>query len=750
MFEFLFNEPLARWADARLVWAGGLPVALVAGGFALGVLLLAITLYRRTLSAGQRFTVGGLQALSLAALLTMLAQPALLVDVIDAGDNTVAWVLDTSASMQHKAATAAPTRSELARQALADRPAAADGDFAISRYTLGESLAGVENYAETSPPAARTSLARGLDQLLATLDDQSLAAIVLVTDGADNSGALSADWWAGLRNGGVPVYTVGVGEEHPPGDVELVDVRLPSSTGPDQSVQVVVRLRHSRSGAVRLRVTAAGQLLASRRITLAADGDETTYRFNLPGGEAGVHKLDFMIEPGADEMNRVNNRQVRVLTVKDEPQRILYVEGEPRWEYKFLRRAMDERDDIDVVSLLRTSSNKFYRQGVRDAAELANGFPKRREELFGYDAVIIGSLEAAELSTEQQADLRDFVNVRGGSLLMLAGRSGLADGGWGRSVVDAALPVALSSRSRNDTYRRDRVRVAPTAQGLRTPWLSLADQPAANRQRWAALPEVADAQAIGELRAGAVVLLATAGAGQPVLAWHRYGQGQSYVLGTGGTWRWQMSMPSEDDSHERFWQQLLGHMVETSMPRLTLDLGAPVYRDATEAQVRLSARNADYTPLQQASVPVDVVFADGRRQSIDLSPQVDGEGTYAASIPLTGDGSFAVTARTPRIGESPGNDPEVEIQRWATAESGSAEAFDAGLHRGLLERIAEVTGGAYLQLDELDRLPGLLATSNAAMTREVSLPLWNMPILFLLLFGSRLAEWLLRLRWRRL
>ena len=640
--------------------------------------------------------------------------------------------------------------ASLPAKALAGRPPAGIGEFATSSYTLGDSLVSVEGFDELPPPAARTSLGRGLDQLLETLDDQSLAAIVLVTDGADNSDELSADWWAGLRNAGVPIHTVGVGEEYPPGDVELEDVRLPTTVGPDQPVQAVVRLRHSRGGTARLRVKSGGQLLASERIELTEGGHETAWRFTFPSGEAGVRKLAFTIEPGAQEMNRLNNRQVRVLSVRDAPQRVLYVEGEPRWEYKFLRRAAEARDDIDVVSLLRTSPNKFYRQGVRDAAELANGFPKGREDLFAYDAVIIGSLEAAELSTEQQANLRDFVNVRGGSLLMLAGRSGLADGGWGRSVVDAALPVSLSSRTSNDTYRRDRVQLVPTRQGLRTPWLTLADAPAANLERWQGLPEVADVQDVGELRAGSVVLLTNAATESPVLVWQRYGQGQSYVLGTSGTWRWQMSMPSDDDSHERFWQRLLGHMVESSMPRLTLDLGAPVYRDASEAQVVLSARNADYTPLQQASVPVEVVLANGRSQSLELSPRVDEDGLYAASLPLRGEGSFAVTARAPRVGESPGTEPVVEVQRWATVETGTAEAFGAGQNQDLLARIADVTGGTYLRPDELDRLPDLLADSSAALTRELRLPLWNMPILFLLLLGARLVEWLLRLRWRRL
>jgi hypothetical protein len=195
----------------------------------------------------------------------------------------------------------------------------------------------------------------------------------------------------------------------------------------------------------RVRVSSAGELLAAEDILLPEGVQQSVHTLALASGESGIHQLEFSVEPpqAADgarsqpDPTPANNRQPRVLQVADSPRRILYVEGEPRWEYKFLRRALDAHPGVSIVSLLRTSPNKFYRQGVQDAEELANGFPETRAQLFRYDAVIIGSFEAAELSTAQQSALRDFVSQRGGSLLMLGGRQGLADGGWGRAVTAA-------------------------------------------------------------------------------------------------------------------------------------------------------------------------------------------------------------------------------------------------------------------------------------------------------------------------
>jgi len=118
-----------------------------------------------------------------------------------------------------------------------------------------------------------------------------------------------------------------------------------------------------------------------------------------------------------------------------------------------MRRALSSVSGLELVSLLRTSPNKLYRQGVKDASELQDGFPVTREALFAYDALIIGSLEAAYLSPEQQRNIQDFVRVRGGTLLMLAGKNGLADGGWARSPVAQALPAGLDGRRKMMTGR---------------------------------------------------------------------------------------------------------------------------------------------------------------------------------------------------------------------------------------------------------------------------------------------------------
>jgi hypothetical protein len=461
------------------------------------------------------------------------------------------------------------------------------------------------------------------------------------------------------------------------------------------------------------------------------------------------------VSPASADPIMSNNRQPRILQVMESPKRILYVEGEPRWEYKFLRRAISNDPSINLVSLLRTSPNKFYRQGVESATELADGFPTTREALFRYDAVVIGSIDAAELSTEQQAALRDFVSVRGGSLLMLGGRHGLADGGWGRSVTASALPVVLNNRLNSQTFNRSRSQAMPTLAGYRTPWLRLNQDQALNEFAWQSLPALADAQSVGQPKPGAVTLLERVPSAsqslqrEALLVTQRYGKGRSAVLGTSGTWRWQMSLPSEDERHEKFWGQFLWALVANSAQQLELSIEYPVVRDSETTSVALTAYNTDFSPVQDATYPVRFTSSDGVVSSVQLVADTENPGAFLGSVPLNGDGAFSISATAGLDGESPSTQP-FSVEQWWVAESRNAEAYDAQLNSDFLQRVATVTGGTYLDLADVEQLKSLLATENAALKRESRLPLWNMPFLFLCLILLKGTEWLLRLRWKRL
>ena len=170
------------------------------------------------------------------------------------------------------------------------------------------------------------------------------------------------------------------------------------------------------------------------------------------------------------------------------------MEGEPRWEYKFIRQAEQDDRMVQIVSMDRTSENKFYRQGISDPKELADGFPARAEDLFVYQGLIIGSVEAAYFTPVQQELIREFVDRRGGGLLFLGGQFALADGGYNSTKLIDLMPTVLPSHP--GTFHREAdprngathttAELAPA--GVDSIITRLVDDPAANAAKWKKLP----------------------------------------------------------------------------------------------------------------------------------------------------------------------------------------------------------------------------------------------------------------------
>jgi uncharacterized membrane protein len=493
-----------------------------------------------------------------------------------------------------------------------------------------------------------------------------------------------------------------------------------------------------------LLVRDGNQVLTSRDITLAPDGriQTETVLFNI--GPAGAKALQFSVEPVAGESNRGNNVVTRLVNVDPDPRRILYFEGEPRWEYKFIRRAADDDPMIQLVCMLRATENKIYRQGVKDPDELATGFPTRAQDLFEYQALIIGSVDAGYFTPTQQQLIRDFVDRRGGGLLLLGGRQSLADGVWGGSQVAPVLPVILPDG--RETFHRDPATVSLTPAGMDSVITRLVDDSATNAERWKKLPYLMDYQDPGKPKPGATVLaeMHYGERAMPLLVTESYGRGRTAVLATGGTWRWQMSLPLGDKSHDLFWQQLLRWLVSgtrgkviASVPKLTL-------LDESHVEVTAEVRDKEYHPAADARVTARMIGPGGLAVSLELTPVANSPGHFQAEWAAPRPGLYVAELTARRGAEDMGSDA-VTFQRL----DGVAESFHTEQNRALLEELAANTGGRYIKPTELASLAEAIPYSRAGITVQQTRELWNMPFAFLLILTLRGAEWVLRRKWGR-
>ena len=753
MFEFLLKYPPAVYSKGKLALIGIWPawalliLLLLAAG-----LLAWITIYRAgkragSLSLRRRLALWALQAGTASLLLLMLWRPAVQVAALQPQQNLVAVIVDDSASMALR--DAGGSRLEAARAVL-------DGGlleglrerFMVRLYRAGKELARIEKPEELSGAQPASRIAAALRQVADDSAGLPVGAVVLLSDGADNEGGIDLETVRRIRRYRIPVHTIGFGREKMSRDVELVDVSIAPRALPDSRLTAGVTLRQAGfdGESARLVLKDGDRVLASSTVKLAGVEAPQTETLTFNAGSAGARNLEVSVELLAGEENRKNNTLTRLLNVEALKPRILLIEGEPRWEFKFIRRAAGEDQSLELASILRTTQNKIYRQGIATPTELEDGFPSTAEDLFAFRGIILGSVEANYFSPAQLELLREFVDRRGGGLLVLGGRDALAEGAYATSALAEALPVTLPARK--GTFRREEAGFRLTRAGGESLICRLEDSPEKNADRWKRLPLLADYQDPGTPKPGALVLLESAPKGKgplPLLITQNYGRGRSGVLATGGTWRWQMLQDHTDHSHEWFWQQLLRWLVAEAPGQVVASTPQPVLADRIEVPVRVEVRDKSFNPVSDGQVEARILGPAGVTATLELRPSEDEPGIYSTEWNASAAGSYLAEI-VARRGEAEVGRDVLMFRR----EDGVAENFRTEQNRELLEKLAGETGGAYYTPANASRLLDEISYSEAGSTVLETKDLWNLPVLFLLLFSLRAAEWLLRRNWGRI
>lgn len=763
MFEWLFQYPRVVFERGSFTFLSGWPVWLLVLLSVAAAAVLAWRLFRpeapedlprehRGLSfAGrlrlrltpQGITVWLLQSAFAALVLFLLWRPGLEVSALKSQQNMIAVLVDDSGSMLEN--DGGSTRLEQARRLLGEEilPELRER-FAVRLYSVSGRSAPIGGLGELSGSGGASQIGDSLAQLARDTANLPVGGVLLVSDGADNQGAIAPEVLSAIRARRVPVHTLGLGRTSMERDVEVEDLRVAPRTFANAKLSAAVRVRQVgfAGKAARLTLKLDGKVVANRELVLPADGRPLIEEVTFPAGDAAAKVIEAGIEPVEGEQNLGNNLRRQLINVDPHRPRILYVEGEPRWEMKFIRRAMEEEQTIELVSMLRTTQNKIYRQGVRDGLELEDGFPLRPKDLFEYSGLVIGTVEANWFTPAQLTLIKRFVDERGGGLLMLGGRAGLGDGGYASSPLESLLPVAL--RAGGSSFARNPAKVSLTARGEENLITRLLDDPEANRKLWGELPEVADVQRVGDVRPGAAVLL-EAGSGDrrsPLLATQRYGHGRAAVFATGGSWRWRMLRDHKDETHHMFWRQLLRWLVTDSPRQVTSELSEQMLFDRGGIGITARVRDKEWSPLNDATVIARISQPNGVALEQRMEPVSGQSGEYKLETAATAPGTY-VTEIVARRGEEEVGRDSITFRR----EDGVAEAFGRQQNRPLLQALSERTGGKYYTPGDASSIASDMTYSEAGITMRETRDLWPMPVFFLTLLLLKAAEWLLRRRW---
>ena len=556
-----------------------------------------------------------------------------------------------------------------------------------------------------NPDGYSTALGEALDQATRGTGPSRPRAVVLLSDGAWNTGRDPSEVARMLGRLGVPVFAVGIGNPSPPRDAAVVAVKAPRSVLLGDEVLLSAEVATSGMSAARLPVQliSGADVLADKQVVTLPSGRPTTVTFSFVPDAPGHRLLTVRIPRQEGEQDAANNSASAAVEVTERKIRVLLADSEPRWEFRFLRNVFERDPAVALtVCLLRPGVGPIKGEGYLAA------LPTQKQDLAAFDLVILGDIAREHLPDEFLKGLADLVKIRGGALIVVAGRRHGGRSLVGTPVADI-LPVSFDG-STAAGGRGEPFSLELTQEGASHLVTRLASDPEENETLWSRLPRLQWSAGVAALARGATALVVhpyqLAGASKlPLLAIQRVGAGKVMFSSVEETWRWRKAIG--DKYHYRFWAQAIRWMVKKQFaegdPRARLSLDRAECDAGESVEVEAYCLGPDGFPLEGARVWAKV-DSDGASQRVAMAAVPGGWGVYRAAFKPEKPGKYVLRPIVSVYGEEPlASSLALEVARADLEKRSLAQDMNS------LSAIAQASGGQYLRVDESDRLPSLLA-----------------------------------------
>lgn len=757
--------------------------------FAVGLAALLWSYWRAPASRGWGTVAAVLKVVGLAALALCLVEPLTSGVRPRPGANMFAVAVDNSQSMQIRDTRGGQTRGEKLQQMLLAETrwqTQLDRNFDLRRFAFDRRIQDVKDFATLDFAGEATGIVSAISELERRFRGLPIGGVLLLTDGNATDTNYDLLDWAGIP----PIFPVLIGTDDVLPDVSVERISVRQTNFETAPVTIHADIRSIGAGDREVEVTLydeKSQELESQTVQVPAESEVATARFQVRPEHAGVNVFRVTAAGGTEEAVEANNTRGVVVDNGKGPFRVLYVSGRPNWDFKFLRRALADDEQLELVGLIRIatrepkftfrrrgegSGNQLFegfnrddedtaerydepvltRLGTEDEEELRDGFPQSADELYKYDAIVLDDVEAEFFSQDQLALIEGFVSRRGGGLLMAGGVESFAEGGYRLTPVGDLLPVYLDSDPADQLAASDsELRLVLTREGWLQDWVRLRKSEDEEQQRLASMPDFQTMNAVGNLKPGAMELAQVAdpsGTTYPALVAQRFGRGRSAALLIADSWRWGLRRGEvANDDLEKSWRQTIRWLVADVPRRVEVETHAAVDSQTTAnaRTLKIRVHDAEYLPLENASLKITVQAPDGKQVEIAAEADDSEAGLYVAHhhSRTPGPHRMQVTAL------APDGSPVGECETGWVAEPLADEFRQLRVNRTLLDEIASQTGGQVLELGELNTFVSGLDRREMPVTETWINPLWHHPAFFTFAIACLIGEWGLR-RWKGL
>jgi hypothetical protein len=643
-------------------------------------------------------------------------------------------------------------------------------DFA--EHTQAVEWPELHSSAEYPPPLTTahggTNVAEAIEQGMQT---ERPAAIVLLTDGQHTAkdDVFQAARKANLH--GVPLYFVGLGNPARPRGEFVAKVFARPQAWQDEPFEIdaVVSFQSAPAGTRLVELleervqddnqpTGDSRVVATANVEVPESGTgQATVHFSHAASAAGryVYRAS-MASSSVDQDDTKRQASSEIVHVLSRQLiRVLLVAGGPSWDYRLLQMLLTRDKTIDVSCWLQSLDEGRGQEGKRPITHL----PRTRAELFAYDVVLLLDPNPQELDASWIDLLRQFVGEHSGGLLFMAGPQFSASLLAGTETAELAtlLPVKLGDLAALDieslvtTNQQTKPMHLVTANADH-PLLRFHADAAESLLRWNSLPGVLWSLPASGSTPTSTVLIEQGDSGgrglrepRPLLVAGRYGSGNTLYLGFNGTWRWR-SVGRQAEFFDKFWIQAIRFLVEGRSQENRRRGYVQTDRERYEVGDRIvvSARllDAEFRPLDLPGVAADVTVAGSILEQVRLTSVADQPGRFEGVFAARQPGSCTIGIHLPDAGEMD------SIQSTFLIDLPSLETSQTWLNRSQLVELASLSGGRYFDLNEVDGLAAEVPNRTETIEeRGPPRPLWDSPVMLILLVGLLSTEWFLRRRY---
>ena len=750
-----------------------------------------------------RFLLGSLRFLALLLVVLILFRPTLTKERVQTESSTVLIVVDDSFSMGIQDRWSDPsippaitsvsgipvveqtTRLDIARGILtggtsdlverlrqnADVRIVAGSDGVRGIADLPKRQGGIlpmadEASFDASKIELRGRVSRIGDAMGDTLDDargRTVAAMILLSDGRESGGVVSPEEVArrfGARE--IPIHVIGIGNAEEPRDIRLIDLDIADVVLEGDRVPVDFRI--AAEGYENVDVRAELQLLREdggieQRVPyyprIGKDGQVVPHRLEFTPRSPGKYLCRIEIDHQPGELFSENNALERPVTVVARKIKVLYVEGPPRYDYRYLKNSLIRDPTMETHCLLLEADPEFPQESSPGLAPLKE-FPRTREELFHYDVLILGDIRPDALSMNQKEWIVEFVDDHGGGLVFIAGQWFMPRRFRG-DPLERVLPVELEEADERGSMTRDLVEpfhVQLTPEGLEHPVMQLVSDSERNEELWQwqgrsdkTMPGFFWYQKVKKLRKGAVALAVhesdehfTYGP-RPIFAFQYFGRGRTFISLTDDTWRLRRLVGNR--WFYRFWGQVTRFVGAARLlgPSKRFSVSVDPREVVLGNEVKILARmlGPDFKPTSEEEALLileRVEDSDGRPLEIHAIRNPVRPEYYEASIEARALGEHRISLI----------DREEEVASTVfRAVVPQLEYADPRMDRTRLQQIAALSGGKYHEVTDAANV----AEEVEALEREVPIsaerePLWDHRWVLALFVLLLTVEWILR------